>query len=327
MRVILPVVINPESAGFGAFVLSDGKQMYVDNGAGGHEPFLVSGSGTNVPEDDAPPWSGATTYTEGQIVMAAHQLFEAVIDNTDVDPLGPATKPPTWLNLGRTNRWRMFDGKVGSKTTHPDEIALSLLPGQPVNAIAFLGLEAALIEVRVIDPNRGIVYETQSVPTLRDHIGTFYDWFFAPLRTREDIILADIPATAYSAIQIRIHRPGASAALGELVLGQMVRLGKAQHGSGVGIRDYSRKEPDVFGNFDIVERGFSKRAEFDVQVETADVSYVQRTLARYRARPLVWIGALHIEATIIYGYYRDFFIVLSNSVVSDCSITVEGVTQ
>lgn len=328
MRVILPVPISPDGAGEpGALILADGLALYVDDGAGGHEPFLVSGSGTSVPEDDAPPWSSSASYAAGDRVIAAHQVFECLAPHTDVDPLGPPSTPPKWLRLGMTNRWRLFDGKVGSRTTHPDEIAYSLLPGQPINAIAFLGLEAAVVEVRVIDPNQGIVYQTDAVPTQRDHIRTYWDWFFSPLRTREDIILHGIPATAYAAIQIRILRPGAMAAIGELVLGQMVQIGKAQHGSGVGIRDYSRKEVDPFGNFEIVERGFSKRAEFDVQVETPDVSYVQRTLARYRARPLVWIGALSIEATIIYGYYRDFYIVLSNATISDCSITVEGVTQ
>ncbi len=328
MRVILPVEITPETAGeFGPFVLLGGDALEVDDGVSGHEPFEVSNAGTNVPEDDADLWDEEAAYVKGNVVMRDHQLFEALIDHTDVDPAGPETEPPTWLRLGYTNRWRMFDGKVGVKTTNPDSIELSLLPGSPINSLALLGLEAALVEVSVIDPYRGTVYRNETIPTRRDHISTYYDWFFAPLRTREDIILTDIPATAYSAVQIRILRPGAVAAVGELVMGQMVQLGKAQHGSGVGIRDYSRKEADPFGNFDIVERGFSKRAEFDVQVETPDVSYVQRTLARYRARPLVWVGALGIEATIIYGYYRDFFIVLSNAVVSDCSITVEGVTQ
>src|SRR5690625_2622170 len=97
MRVILPVPITPDNAPFGAFILSDGKEFHVDDGSGGHEPFLVSAAGTNIPEDDAAEWSESATYNKGDVVMAGHQLFEAAIEHDGVDPLGPATQPPTWI--------------------------------------------------------------------------------------------------------------------------------------------------------------------------------------------------------------------------------------
>ncbi|HFL2185791.1 TPA: hypothetical protein ACG3DQ_000770 [Pseudomonas putida] len=101
-------------------------------------------------------------------------------------------------------------------------------------------------------------------------------------------------------------------------------LGEALYGTSVGITDYSRKERDTFGNMGIVERGYSKRADFDVIVQTSTVSQVQRLLSKYRAKPLVWIGEASFQSTILYGYYKEFNLVISGPTVSDCSISVEG---
>lgn len=74
----------------------------------------------------------------------------------------------------------------------------------------------------------------------------------------------------------------------------------------------------------IVERGYSKRADFDVIVQTNMVSQVQRLLSKYRAKPLVWIGEASFQSTILYGYYKEFNLVISGPTASDCSISVEG---
>ncbi|CAB5555439.1 Uncharacterised protein [Pseudomonas putida] len=52
---------------------------------------------------------------------------------------------------------------------------------------------------------------------------------------------------------------------------------------------------------------------------------MRRLLAELRATPVVWIGEESYEATILFGFYKDFQIVFSGPTVSDCSITVEGV--
>src|SRR5690606_21660846 len=114
---------------------------------------------------------------------------------------------------------------------------------------------------------------------------------------------------------------------GAVVLGRTFEIGRALQGSTVGIADYSRKERDTFGNWQILERAFSKKAEFDIVCDTRDTGTIQRTLARHRAKPLVWIGHENLEATLLYGFYKDFNIVLGGVTVSEASITVEGLTE
>jgi len=87
---------------------------------------------------------------------------------------------------------------------------------------------------------------------------------------------------------------------------------------------YSRKDTDDFGNFFIVERAYSKRAEFDLRLDTARVATVQRLLASLRTRPVVWIGEASYEATLVFGFFKDFSISISGPSISDGTLTVEG---
>lgn len=170
--------------------------------------------------------------------------------------------------------------------------------------MAFFGLDAASLYVRVVDPYQGIVYESNVSPVSTDGINDWYDYFFSPVEVNEDFVLLDVPVGSYGSIDITVAKPSGIARVGALILGKAAVLGEALYGTSVGITDYSRKERDDFGNTVIVERDYSKRAEFDVMVPTSMISQVQRLLSKYRAKPLVWIGEASYQSTILYGYYK-----------------------
>ncbi len=294
-------------------------------------PDLITGTGlvaTNVPENDYPEWT-AGTYNQGdrRIIAAEHTVYEVVAETTTDSPLdGLAKSPPTWMVVGGTNRWKAFDDKVGTATESPEEIRYSLMPGAGVDAVAFFGVDAGGVQVIVTDPLRGEIYNSITAPVLTDGIETWWDYFFAPIELRQDFVVSGLGATKYCRIDIIITKTGGAAKVGAIVMGKLANLGLAVYGTSVGITDYSRKERDVWGNTIIVERAFSKRADFQVAVETREVGRVQRVLAQYRATPIVWIGADNSEETLVYGFYRDFDIVIANPAISDANISVEGLT-
>lgn len=321
MRIIEPVEITPSMAVMEAFLVEpNAEPLVVQVG----QAFQVASLLTNVPEDDTEPWVPTVSYVAGDLVMLEHRIYEALVANTNKSPLSTPADPPTWLDRGPTNRWRMFDDKIGTETTNPESIELTIAPGRAVDSLAFFGLDAGAIYVRVVDPYQGIVYESNVSPVSTDGISDWYDYFFTPVEANEDFVLLGVPVGSYGSIEITIAKPGGIAKVGALILGKAAVLGEALYGTSVGITDYSRKERDTFGNMIIVERGYSKRADFDVIVQTSTVSQVQRLLSKYRAKPLVWIGEASFQSTILYGYYKEFNLVISGPTVSDCSISVEG---
>lgn len=286
-------------------------------------PAILTSS--NVPETDYAAWSAATAYAVGDKAMYNHRNYEALAAHTGVNPETDTSDPPKWLDLGATNRWRMFDDRVGSLTEQTGSIAVELQPGAVINSVALFNLLGRSATVTLTDPVDGIVYQ-RSVSLVDAGVSDWYEWFFLPIGRQTDFVLLDLPAYGTAALSVTVDNASDTAAVGHLVMGRQAELGVAVYGSGVGITDYSRKETDTFGNSVVVERSFSKRAEFDVVVETPQIGRVQRLLASLRAQPVVWIGAEGYESTFLFGYYRDFQISISGPSVSDASITIEGLT-
>jgi len=284
------------------------------------EAVLVA---SNVPEDDYPPWNSSTAYRVGDRCLCNRRIYEALVAHSGVDPAGSATNPATWLDLGMDNRWRMFDDKVGTQTRQTGGIAVALQPNAVINALALFNLQGSTVTVTMTDPVEGEVYR-RTLSLVDAGVNRWYDWFFAPIGRHTDLVLPDLPAYGTAQLSVTVDNAGDPAACGHLVVGTQVELGVALYGTSVGITDYSRKDVDDFGNAIVVERAYSKRAEFDLRVDTAQVATVQRLLASLRARPVVWIGEASYEATLIFGFFKDFSISISGPSISDGTLTVEG---
>ena len=126
-----------------------------------------------------------------------------------------------------------------------------------------------------------------------------------------------------------VQNINSSVSVGTLLLGREFSLGTTEYGTNIQLLDFSRKETDEFGNFTIIPRRNSKLVEFDGYVEFSRASYVFRKLSELTTTPCVWYATgttPNIDPTIVYGYYRDSRINLSNPSTVDLSIQIEGLT-
>lgn len=283
---------------------------------------------SNVPETDYPAWVNSTAYVIGERVLLDHHIYEALAAAAaGVKPgeeVVTPESPAKWQDLGMDNRWRMFDSKVESLTTNPGTIEVTIRPGAVVNSLALFNLQGKSVTVSMVDAVEGEVYRKE-ISLVDAGVTNWYDWFFEPIGRRTDLVVLDMPAYGSADIVVTIDAGSATAAAGHVVIGSIRSIGTALYGSSVGINDYSRKSTDEFGNTVVIQRSFSNRADFDITLDTSEVTRVRRLLAELRATPVVWIGEETYEATILFGFYKDFQIVFSGPTVSDCSITVEGV--
>lgn len=279
---------------------------------------------SNVPENDAPVWT-AGTYTLGTLRIYNHRVYEVIVSSTTDRPdIGAALPTPSWLDLGATNRFKMFDEVISTQTIYTGLVDVDITPGTVINAAAFFGLAGNEITVTMTDPLEGVVYtETRS---LQDNtiIIDWYSYFFEPIAFLSDMVFLGLPAYGSATINAVIDGGAGDAKVGEVVIGKQRRLGVSNFGTSVSIVDYSVKSTDDFGNTVIVKRAYSKRADYDVTVETSSVAAVQKALADIRTTPTVFIGDENRSETVVYGFYKQFNIVLSTPSISDCSIEVEG---
>jgi hypothetical protein len=285
---------------------------------------------SNVPEDDYAVWVSGTTYDVGDrvIVISTHSVYESLIDsNTGNDPTtDDGTK---WLRLGATNRWKAFDQKISDPVTQVDSIEYSLTPTDSTpTAVALFGLKGITATVVVTDAIEGEVYnETKSLLD-SDEIFDWFSYFFEETTFVQTMLFTGIPPYRGSTVEVTVtEATGETANLGQLVFGYQVDLGLTTYGTAISIQDFSRKETDAFGNFIVVERAFSNLIDFDVRLPTQTAGRVRRTLAEYRATPIVYIGNEDPSyGTIAYGFYRNFDITLDTPSYSFAAIEVEGLT-
>ena len=136
-----------------------------------------------------------------------------------------------------------------------------------------------------------------------------------------------MPSYGTAIIEITVTNTGRTAKCGVCTLGQINYLGEGINlGATVGIQDYSRKEKNDFGDYVVVQRNYAKRAKYTMAVLNEQIDALQNLLADLRTTACVWVGDDNYESTMIYGFYKDFDIVISNHIVSDCNIEIEGLT-
>ena len=284
---------------------------------------------SNVAETDYAAWSSATTYSLGQrvIVVSTHKVYESLQNsNLNKDPT-LASNATWWIEVSPTNRWKMFDTSNSTQTTNANTIVVNLTLGKVVNAVALLNVVGTSIRVKVTDPLDGVVYDNTVSLNNNGNINNWYNYFFDPIKRKKNVILTDVPSYGTASFEITITNTGSDAKCGVCVLGAVNYIGEGiELGTSVGIQDYSRKEKNDFGDYVLVQRSYSKRARFSMAVLNEQIDALQELLVDLRTTPCVWIGDDRYESTMIYGFYKDFDIVIAYHLVSDCNLEIEGLT-
>ena len=281
---------------------------------------------STAPETDYPAWSSATAYAVGArvILTATHRRYEALAGSTNISP---STDPTKWLDLGPTNRWAMFDARVGTATSRTGSLQVGLAPGT-IDALALIDTEAESATVTLTAGGVQVYSRSQTFNVGGVAIDNWFSWFFEPLGQKTSMLFLDVPVYAAGQLSVTLTRdnPADSVSCGTLLVGRQLSLGDTEHGADIGIIDYSRKETDQFGVTSVVERAFAKRMTAKVVMPTDAIDDIHRSLAALRATPVLWIGSESFESLTVYGFYKEFSIDIAYPTVSYCSLTIEGLT-
>lgn len=286
----------------------------------------------NVPENDNPAWSSTATYTIGQKVMLDHRNYEAVAAvPAGVKPGAEtvtAESPAKWVDIGPTNRWKMFNKRAGNTwtpgtfTSNPESIDLTIRPGQRINSIGLVGVRAATIQVQMIVDGEVVYDVTQSMMLKAG--GSWYRYYFGSFVTRENLALFDLPAFSNADIRVIASSPGGTAQIGMMVIGMSAEIGWARWGTGIGYESYSSIKESDFGDITITPRGGRDYVDFDVAMYTSKVSTAKRTLISLKDTAALYIGSEIVDPTIIIGRFDKFQLVLSNVAISEYSLEVRS---
>lgn len=294
------------------------------------DSILIVGSppATNVPENDYAAWSSMTTYAEGDrvILTSTHRIYES-LQGANLNK-NPVTETTFWVEVGPTNRWAVFDTSVSTQTAQSTNITYTLEPGIAINSLAILNLtDADEINIQITSPSSGspgIVYTETVDLGLTSPFSDWYNWFFGIRSRPSQYIVTNLPIYTDGIFEIEILG-GTDLAVGVILIGQQQRFGRGiRLGARVGIQDYSRKETSEFGETILVQRAFAKKANFDLFIDKAEVDTLQIYLSALRATPALWIGSTEYESTTVFGFYKNFDVLLNYPEHADCELEIEG---
>ena len=296
---------------------------------------VITGTGliySSIPENDYAEWNAATSYTIGDRVIrtSTHRIYENLI--AGINATTPELAPTRWLDVSPTNRYAMFDEKIGTESTYANEITVVLKPGR-VNSIALLALSASIAEIALFADNQ-VVYSGSANLIDGTTIGDWYQYFYEPIVQVDTLItemidtaLLNLPAYTDTVLTLRLKYPTNTVKLGVLVAGISSYLGSTQYDATLGIIDYSIKDVDAFGNIVVTPRTYSKRMNTDLFVENSTVDNVAKILSTYRTTPLVWVATDNqFSSLVVYGFYRDWEITIKGPTRSTLRLDIEGLT-
>ena len=289
---------------------------------------------------DYPAWNVATAYAVGDrvIVDSLQSAFECVSSHTGTTPTLTMTTP--WVRIGASNAWKPFDAAVSAQLVGyaggdqaVDLMRIRLTGLGRFSTVCVLATDASRVRVKFTDPNG-----TETYNTLRKAVDTTpvidaWTYCFADLNVSRDFVFDGIDgwgSTADSILDIIVSNDasGTPVRIGEIVVGLAVDIGECHAGPELSLIDYSRKETNEYGDLVLVERPYSFRGTFDVEIASDRRNRIQSLMAVLRATPCVFFPSEDDanDGLIIYGFERDFSITYQTPTRTYASLEIEGLT-
>ena len=136
---------------------------------------------SNILENEHPLWVSGKTYSIETKVIYNHRIYNRIVSGAGTTT--PDLDLVNWLDLGATNKYRMFDNIISSVSSRTGGIQFTLTPNKVVNSIALLNVNATTVRVVMTDPIDGVVYDqTKELRSARE-VTDYFSYFFAPLAT------------------------------------------------------------------------------------------------------------------------------------------------
>ena len=289
-------------------------------------PFVTSMLISSNAVELYPAWAAGTTYAKDAFVDYQTFIYQSLVNHNTGNI--PSTSPTQWVLVGPDNTHAMFDSEVQTQTTRITPLNITVAPGQVFNSLAVMNVDAEDLTISIRDGAGGPIVYTRTIDLDDTPIIDWYMYFFEPYDFRTDVILTDLPPYPNGRIELSVSKTTGTVKVGLLTFGTVYTIGKVLQGAPVGIRDYSVKETDEFGNTTFVQRAFSKRMEPSVFMDNARLNFVFKLLSELRATPAVWIGSTNstYSPLAMLGFYRDFNIDIAYPDYSLVRLEIEGLS-
>lgn len=281
------------------------------------------GAGTSIAEPDLTKsevlWVSAGTYVVGNERVYNHKTYACVLGHTG-RTAAPNLDPIYWLENERkpSNRWAPFDSYTDTPASRAGSVTYVLNPGF-FNGLSLYGLVGADIAVTVrATPGGAVIFSYTS--DLFDQALGLYELLFTKLRTRDKLVLDNIPLSPTAELTITVNNGTDAASIGMINVGDWRTVigdadwGGVQYGASAEPKTYSYIKFNDDGTSSIKRRGKSTDMRGSVMMPASSADYANQIVQTVLDVPV------SIVCTTVQGYdYLNIFGLLSGSIKADTS--------
>ena len=277
-------------------------------------------------------WVVGTPYGVGDVVYKGILLYESLeAANTGNDPAVTSTGvAPKWLELGKINRWRMFDEYTNTVSSDTDEIVL-VLAANEVDSVALYNMVANAAKVEILNNMDDPVW-TYEIDLLAAAMtfDNWFDYYFAPYPPAKRDMVIPLPWMVSTIVdeKIRITLSGAGLVeCGMFVAGYAVEFGNIQFEPEISGIGYGKESTDEFGRTYVKAGATARPLRGELVIRDRSESYVYNQLSELLQVPAIWNlnapGASR-DLLITYGFLRSFREIIRFETKTTCSLEIQG---
>lgn len=281
---------------------------------------LVSNTFIN---EQIPLFNHETTYKKDDELIYGTQIYKCVNDN--IKTQNPAKDIKNFVDMGAINKYRFMDKYINTQSSDENDSEIILKVDKFVSSIAFFNINAANVKVEGIDIN-GVIKFSKKLNLTYKKSRSWWEYFFGKWYFKSDAVIEFEPFVGNIKITLKKNKIGS--ALGHVILGNNYFVGDTIYSPKVGILDYSKINANEWGDKELIKGKNAKYADISIAVKNEMIDEVRRELSDIAGTLALFIGderSYGYDSLNIFGFYKDFNIIIDDGQYSICQISVEGI--
>ena len=294
---------------------------------------------TDVTASTYTEYASGTTYGVGTNVKVSYESdgttpLSSVLEFKSSAASNTGNYPPDNLdkwsplgvdNMAVCNRDACLDGYINTKTSRLGSMEY-VLDVSGTNAIGLFNVQAKTVSL-------DLVYDGSSVATGEESLiiypeKNWWSYFNNDLEWSKSVLWT-YPRFSASELTINFdYYPTENTECGMIVAGLEKYIGSTVYGAKIGMRDYGMSETDDLGRISLSPgSNYSRTRSIELWLYRDQVELVEQRLIDIRGTACIFDcnnPGLYDKSLIIYGYYRDFYIVIECPTMCKCVLEIEG---
>lgn len=268
-------------------------------------------------------WSSGLTYLNGVESNYGDYIYTyAGADDTNTS--GTPDVEDNWVKTRANNIHSMLDQRPSSESYENDKIEFTFI-SEGFDKLALFNVVANSVTVEVTSLWDSSVTKTITENLLNTELITDLREFCTAELEQESLVYINLPIIHSCSVKVTIDNTGGIARCGLVISGKSFYVGSTGWDIRLGLTSYSKKDVDVFGNTDFIKRGITDADDFLVTIDTNKASLIKQKFKEYDADFLLFSILEGENITINFGFWEDFYVLLSSPVKSEANISIRGV--